>query len=248
MFLNTLASEWIKLRSTKSFWWTTVLFVVFSVGMAALMGAFTVDAPLFAESAAIGVYMFGFIVIAVQAVMVVTTEYRHRYQSVTYLATPKRWVVAVAKLLLYLVIGMVLTLITVALVFLVAGWFAPTESVADYDPFGTETGQRLLWVYPVMAGLMIIFAQGIALLLRQTAGAVTLVLMWYLALEGVIRMLPEWGNRIADYMPFENLNAFATNMDRLDVPWDAAGSGLYFAAWAVVIWGLGVLALQKRDA
>lgn len=120
--------------------------------------------------------------------------------------------------------------------------------MADYDPFGTETGQRLLWVYPVMAGLMIIFAQGIALLLRQTAGAVTLVLMWYLALEGVIRMLPEWGNRIADYMPFENLNAFATNMDRLDVPWDAAGSGLYFAAWAVVIWGLGVLALQKRDA
>ena len=33
----------------------------------------------------------------------------------------------------------------------------------------------MLWVYPVMSGLMILFSQGIALLLRQTAGAVTLV-------------------------------------------------------------------------
>lgn len=248
MFFNTLASEWIKLRSTKSFWWTSALFLVFSVGMAALMGAFTEGAPLTADSAAIGIYMFGFIVIAVQAVMVVTTEYRHRYQSVTYLATPKRWTVAVAKLLLYAVIGMVLTAVTVVLAYLVAGWLASPDVAEAYEPFASESGQRILWVYPVMAGLMILFAQGIALLLRQTAGAVTLVLMWYLALEGVLAMLPRVGEHINNYAPFVNLNAFATNMEVPDVAWGVAGSGIYFGIWAVVIWVLGVFFLQKRDA
>ncbi|MGD7001518.1 multidrug ABC transporter permease [Corynebacterium halotolerans] len=248
MFLNTLASEWIKLRTTKSFWWTSALFIFFSVGMAALMGAFSEDQPLLANGAAVGVYMFGFIVIAVQAVMVVTTEYRHRYQSVTYLATPKRWMVAVAKLLLYLVLGMLLTLVTVALCYLVAGWLAPSEATVAYEPFSSEEGRRLLWAYPVMAGLMIIFSQGIALLLRQTAGAVTLVLMWYLALEGVIAMLPKVGDKIRNYGPFENLNAFVSNFEIQDVPWGVIGSGVYFAVWAVVIWVAGVILLQKRDA
>lgn len=249
MFLNTLASEWIKLRTTKSFWWTSALFLFFSVGMAALMGGFNEgNAPLLPNSAAIGVYMFGFIVIAVQAVMVVTTEYRHKYQTVTYMATPKRWTVALAKLLLYLVIGMLLTLVTVALCFLVAGWLAPSEATAAYEPFSSEEGQRILWVYPVMAGLMIIFSQGIALLLRQTAGAVTLVLMWYLALEGVIGMLPRVGQDLRNYGPFENLNAFVTNSEITDAAWGVAGSGVYFLVWAAVIWLVGVFFLQKRDA
>lgn len=248
MFLNTLASEWIKLRSTRSFWWTSALFVFFSVGLAALMGAFTEGVPLNANSAAIGIYMFGFIVIAVQAVMVVTTEYRHRYQSVTYLATPKRWTVAVAKLLLYAVIGMALTFVTVVLSYLVAGWLGAPDVVEMYEPFSSEPGQRILWSYPVMAGLMIVFAQGIALLLRQTAGAVTLVLMWFLALEGALGMLPRVGEHINNYAPFVNLNAFVTNVEVADAAWGVPGSGVYFAVWAVVIWVLGVVFLQKRDA
>lgn len=247
MFFNTLASEWIKLRTTKSFWWTSALFLFFSVGMAALMGAFS-EGVIMVESSAIGIYMFGFIIIAVQAVMVVTTEYRHRYQSITYMATPKRWTVAVAKLLLYLVVGMLLTFITVVLCYLVAGWMAPADATAAYEPFSSEEGQRMLWVYPVMSGLMILFSQGIALLLRQTAGAVTLVLAWYLALEGVLAMLPRIGDDLNKYAPFVNLNAFATNAEVADVAWGVAGSAIYFGVWAVVIWLLGVVFLQKRDA
>lgn len=249
MFLNTLSSEWIKLRTTKSFWWTSVLFVVFSVGMAALMGGFseTGGVPT-AEVTVLGMYMFGFIIIAVQAIMVVTTEYRHKYQSITYLATPRRWTVAVAKLLLYALIAMVMTLLTVALCYLVAGWALPSEMSAGYDPFGSESGQRILWVYPVMAGMMVIFSQGIGLLLRQTAGAVTLVLMWYLALEEVIGLLPKIGENVKNYLPFGNLQSFVSNFAIPDFHWGVTGSGLYFLAWAVVIWVVSVIVLQKRDA
>ncbi|MGP6174688.1 multidrug ABC transporter permease [Corynebacterium sp. A21] len=249
MFLNTLSSEWIKLRTTKSFWWTSALFIFFSVGIAALMGGFSEAGGTPPPDLIVtGLYMFGFIVIAVQAIMVVTSEYRHKYQSVTYLATPKRWTVAVAKLLLYMVIAMVLTLITVVLCFLVAGWLLPSEMSASYDPFGSESGQRILWIYPVMAAMMVIFSQGIALLLRQTAGAVTLVLMWFLALEEIIGFLPKIGENIKNYLPFGNLNAFVADFAIPDFHWGATGSGLYFLAWAVVIWLVGVIVLQRRDA
>ncbi|WIM70722.1 hypothetical protein [Corynebacterium suedekumii] len=44
MFINTLAAEWTKLRTTRSFWWTTALFILMGLGWAALSGYTTVDA------------------------------------------------------------------------------------------------------------------------------------------------------------------------------------------------------------
>lgn len=248
MFINTIASEAIKLFTTRSIWWTSILFILSSVGMAALMGRFTEGMPLTPENVTIGVFMFGFLILAVQAVMVVTSEYRHKYQSVTYLATPRRWLVAVAKLLLYAVIAMVLTFVVVVLCYLVAGWMTSGDTAAAYDPFGSESGQRMLWTSPLQAGMLVLFSQGIGLLLRQTAGAVTLVLVWYLALEDLIGMLPKVGTDVRNYLPFTNLNAFVSNSPVADLPWGVVGSALYYLLWAAVIWIAGVVLLQKRDA
>lgn len=248
MFVNTIISEAIKLFTTKSIWWTSALFIAFSLGVAALMGSFTEGMPLTPQNAVVGVYMFGFIIIAVQAVMVITSEYRHKYQSITYLATPRRWTVAVAKLLLYAVIAALLTLVVLVACYLLAEALVSPEVGAAFDPFGSEDGQRLIWAYPLMAALITLFAQGIALLLRQTAGAVTLVLMWYLALEDIIGILPKVGADIRNYLPFNNLHAFVSGTPIPDIAWGVGGSGLYFLLWAVVIWVAGVVLLQKRDA
>lgn len=253
MFINTLASEWTKLRTTRSFWWTTALFVLMSVGWAGVMGYTAMEADggfptIWASSIATAVYLLGFCVLMIQAIMIITTEYRYQVQSVTYLATPRRWTVALAKLLLYAAIAAILTFVVVVAGFLLADALAPASAAALFEPFKDESALLIMWTFPTAAAALVVFSQGMALLLRQTAGTVALMLVWFMGLESIVRLIPNWGNDIARFLPFENLNAFVMNTPVQDAPWGVHGSGVYFFAWAVVLWVLGVIALQRRDA
>ena len=113
MFLNTVHSEWTKLRTTKSFWWTTVLIFLIVTGWTLLNSLNAGEAvlgisPLQERSLGSIILLMGMPIIMIQAAMVVTTEYRYRTQSLTFMANPQRWTVACAKLLLYGVIAAVI--------------------------------------------------------------------------------------------------------------------------------------------
>ncbi|MFP7365962.1 multidrug ABC transporter permease [Corynebacterium callunae] len=251
--LNTLRSEWTKLTTTKSFIWTTLLVLVFSLGYAALMGSLATGESLatiflLAGSTVSGLYLLGFLVMMIQAIMVYTTEFRFGFQQQTFLATPKRWQVAVAKWLLYLVIAVVLTFITAILCFYVAKAFASDAASSTLVVWEDPQARRIMWQYPLAAALLVTFCSGIALLLRHTAGAVAVVLVWYFALESLLSLLPRIGEFVAKYGPFSNFNAFITDYQSADPGWSAAQGGIYFGAWAVVLFILGIVMLEKRDA
>lgn len=251
--MNTLKSEWTKLTSTKAFWWTTALFIIFALGMAALSGRMVVDSQmgfplLMAHSTLLGIVGFGLYVVVIQAVMVVTSEYRHNVQSATFMATPKRPVVAAAKLLLYGVIIAALSAVLTLACYYVAKLFAEDHIAATLDVFDNPVALKFLWVIPATCFMLTMFSQGFAWLLRQTAGAISLLLIWLTALEQLLGMLPKVGDHILHYGPITNLMAFANNQDIFEGPWSAGYSGLYFLAWAVAIWGIGVLVMNRRDA
>lgn len=252
MFLNTLAAEFTKLRTTASFWWTTVLFVAISLGWAAMTGAtvpVTEGIPtLWAASISMAVYAIGFPVLMIQAIMLVTTEYRYGVQSVTYLATPRRWTVALAKLLIYAAFAAGLTFLVVAGGFLLADALAPAVAAEQFHPWSDEEARMILWVYPAAAAMIVKISQGLALLLRQTAGSVALMLIWFMGLEQLFRLVPRIGSDIVRFLPFENLNAFTNGIALDGVPWGPYGSGAYFLAWALALWLFGVVVLQRRDA
>ncbi len=253
MFLNVLKSEWTKLHTTKSFWWTTALIIILSVGFAALTGSTATGTDLtttllLAGSTVAGVNIAGFLVVIIQAVMMFTTEFRFGYQQQGFLATPKRWVVAVAKWLLYLIIAMALTFITVLLCFYVAKALASDLASSTLDVWNDDQAKRIMWQYPLAAALLVTFSSGIALLLRQTAGAITLILMWQLAIEDLLSFLPKIGEPVAKYGPFTNLRAFITDYQSVDPGWSAAMAGVYFGVWALVLFIAGIVVLEKRDA
>lgn len=253
MFINTLAAEWTKLRTTRSFWWTTALFILMGLGWAALSGYTTVDAEggfptLWASSISTVVYLLGFPVLMIQSVMLVTTEYRYNLQSSTYLATPRRWTVALAKLLLYAAIAAALTFVVILVGFYVAKLTAPESAAELFRPFEDDAAKDIMWSYPASAAAVVMLSQGIALLLRQTAGAVALMLIWFMGLEQIFRLVPRIGSDIVRFLPFENLNAFINDIAIEGVPWSIHGSGAYFLAWALVVWIIGVVTLQRRDA
>src|SRR5699024_9973484 len=116
---------------------------------------------LLAGSTVTGLYLLGFVVIMTQSIMMFTTEFRFGYQTQTFLATPKRWVVAVSKWLLYLVFAVVLTFITVILCFYLAKALASDTSSSTLVVWEDTQARRITWQYPLAAALLVTFCSGI---------------------------------------------------------------------------------------
>lgn len=251
--MNTVKSEWTKLVTTKAFLWTTVLYVFFALGMAAIAGWMVTESEmgiplLTADSALLGISGLGFYVVIIQAVMVVTSEYRFNVQSATFIATPRRTTVAVAKAGLYSAYVAVLTAIVTLACYYVAKLTASDLASATLDVWGNPVAKEFMWLMPAAAVMLTLFSQGIAWLLRQTAGVISIMLVWYTALEGLLALIPKIGHYFREFGPMSNLMAFVSRQDIQDAPWGYQGSGLYFLAWALIIFILGVVVLNKRDA
>ena len=269
--MNLIKSEWIKLSSTKALWATSILVVLFSVLFALLMGLGTgvnlndeelmKDPELYAATVAsisstqafTGLTAFGLIVIIIQACMMVTSEYGNGSVKTTMLGTPSRWPVPVAKFSVYGVIAAVLALVSQVLSLLTMRWMLSmrVEDKQLLDPlsFSADGVWREIGMNVVYCVLVVLMTIGVGYLIRHTAGAISLMVMWILIVEGIlIGFIPWVKDWLPPYMPFKNMDAAVSGTDIADAPWGHAGSLIYFIAWAVVIFVAGVIVLRKRDA
>lgn len=269
--LNVMKSEWIKLRTTKAIWWTSGLILFFSIGMAILMGSMTgltlsmdnvkKDPEMYAQTAASlnpslgmsGYTIFGLMIVLIQGVMIVTTEYGSGTSKSTLLGVPTRWQVPVAKFVVYGAIAAVLSFVSLLVGVLALHWSASwkiTDSeILKQAAFGsgdmwTMVGRNVL--YTVLAVALSI---GVGYLIRHTAGAIASLLLWKLVIEGaLVGMIPKVKDWLPPYMPFQNMTSAAQMQKVADAPWDQTGSMLYFAAWCAVLFVLGLVMLKRRDA
>ena len=237
--LNLIYSEWTKLRTTASLWWTSGLLIVLPAALVSLIAA---TAPIYAPLTVVMVAAtIIFVILTVQAAMTVTTEYRFGIPATTYRLTPVRWQVAAAKLLLYAVLAALLTLICLAISFVLG------DALADV-PAGWSTNAvatRALWALPLAAAILVLFMQGLGWLVRNTAGTITLAFGMQFVVESIIGLIPRYGQDIAQYMPFSNLYAFAFDLPTgTFTTWQSLA---VFATWAAVLWVAGVVLLEKRD-
>lgn len=255
MFFNVLTSEFTKLRTTRSFWTNLVFFALmtvgFNAGLAFLFKKFVTDTPgatMNPLDVAPMINMPGAMIMGIMAILMITNEYSSKYISVSFLATPNRVKLALAKLVLMMVVAAALAFVAqalgIALTRLIVG--------AEYGPrlvFTDKEVQGYLWKSPVYAAMFVMFAQGLAWLVRSAVVAIVILLGWYMTLETmVLPMLYKVGQKITPYAPFKNLSAFykAEHIDK--VPWDQWGSLAYFGVWALVLYTAGVLLLWLRDA
>lgn len=250
--MRTLRAEWTKLHTTASLWWTTSLFLFFSFLFPLIQITMTdKNAPGAAlgftpSNMLLGMTAVAIVVIIIQAVMVVTTEYRYGVHTVTYTATPKRWKVLAAKLFLYATYAAVLSFLATVVVFAVGRLMLGSEYGAALE-FGLDAVQEQLWKVPLTAVMMVVLAMGVGMLVRQSAGAISIVLVWYLMLEGLLSMLPKIGKFFTRFGPITNFNAFINDSPIPDAPWETTGSLVYSVVVFFVILLLGMLLINKRD-
>ena len=242
--LNLFPAEWTKLRSTASFWWTSALIIAFGVFYGGLFGTASKlgGMPYAPLTVAATMALTTAIIVIVQASMTVTTEYRFGIPPTNFRVAPKRWQVAVAKLVLGAVLAALLTFVGLAVAFAIGDLTAPVPA----NWVSNTASRRALWAIPLGMALITLFQQGVGWIARNTSGAVVTGMGMMLLIESIVSFIPRYGADVAKFLPFGNLMAFMTNSPTQN--WELPVSLLIFAVWAVVAWIVGVVLLETRDA
>ncbi|WP_328389088.1 ABC transporter permease [Nocardia sp. NBC_00416] len=255
--MGVIAAERIKLTSTRSPWWCSAIVVALALGFAALfgfIGRIAADDPqasgapaLTVDTAFLGISGFGVMVLAIMATLTVTSEYRFGIIRTTFQAVPNRLLVIGTKAGLVGVYAAVLTTI------LAFAAYAMAKAVAG-DAGSTlmlEGNWRALYAVPILAFLNVVLAIGIGVLVRQSAAAISLIVLWQLIIEPLVGALGKVGREISAFLPFQNASRFALmdeSMAAGNWHWGVWGSLIYFIAFVALVTGAALLVVNQRDA
>ncbi|NMO04936.1 ABC transporter permease [Gordonia sp. TBRC 11910] len=243
-------AEYIKLTSTRSPYWCVGVVAVLSVGIAALLGAVAANAAgdtgLRVPDYLLGLNQFGVVVLMIMAVLAVTSEYRFGTIRTTFVATPQRGRVLVAKAVVFGALAAVLTALLAALSLGVAAVLTPASSNVS---FSDSVALRQIWGTPIWALLCVIVGVGVGALIRHTAGAVVIILVWMLVAESILAVLPKVGPAVGPFLPFRNGSRFLNAAPDADAyHWNAYVSLGYFAVFAALVFGAAIAVVRRRDA
>ncbi|MDQ1182868.1 MULTISPECIES: ABC transporter permease [unclassified Rhodococcus (in: high G+C Gram-positive bacteria)] len=264
--MSVLAAERIKLTSTKSPWWCTVIIVALGLGIGAVIGitakstvttvqndiaagndpGFEPYLPTLADAVA-GVSGFGVLVLMILAALSITSEYRFGIIRTTFQAIPSRASVLGVKALLIGVFGAVLSLVLTLGAFYIAKAAAGPDAGAALVLEGSDAW-RAIYGVPIYAFLCVVLAVGVGALLRQSAAAIALLLLWPLLIESLFNLFGSIGRDIMPFLPFMNANNFLGSPGGVEYHWGPWGSLAYFAAFVAVVFGAAVVVVNKRDA
>lgn len=242
---NVLRAERIKFFSTRSPWWCTALAVVIAIGFGMLISG---TAPagenrIFFTMAGM---QFAMVLVLVMAAIAVTSEYRFGTIRTTFQTTADRtrvlWTKAALVGTLGLVLGEVIAFATFFLARLVANDnVLQLSSAADW---------RMVAGHGVVYGIGAVIGVGVGALVRQTAGAISLLLVWTLLVENLVLLIPNVGQDIGRLMPFTNATLFAGDREVSGIlePLSVTASLGMFAGTAVVIMLIATVVVRRRDA
>jgi ABC-2 type transport system permease protein len=189
-------------------------------------------------------------VLMVLAAMTVTGEYRSGMIRTTFMATPDRTVVLVAKAIIAALFSAVYAAVMAIVAVVVAHVLTPPLAGSQLSFIDPDTW-RLIGAITLYAALTAVLGVGVAALLRHSAGAVAVLLLWPLLVEPILGNLPSTGSEVGPFLPFANVLRFL-NVQWLfptyTMPWGETGSLLYFIAVVAVVYVAAIVVVKRRDA
>jgi len=252
--MTLLAVERIKLFTTRSPLWCALAAVGVVVGFAALIAGVDTDQAPSIATTQFGVN-FGLMIVMVMAALAITTEYRFGTIKATFQAIPNRSSTLVAKAT---VVALFAGLIGEVVAF---GSVAIAKLIKSNASLGIDTAYEWRAVAGVglVYALSAVIAMAVGTLIRHSAGAVSLLLIYTLLVESLVQLIPNVGVDIQKWMPFNVANKFLTGdpdptnrfldgpppSNATLSPWWALA---YFAAFAVVMLSVALFTANKRDA
>ncbi|WSQ14823.1 ABC transporter permease [Streptomyces sp. NBC_01231] len=253
-FPRVVHMEWIKLRSLRSTLYTLAITVALVVGLGLLFSSVVgsgdgPDQNDFGDptSISLGGVLLASLAVAVLGVLMSAGEYATGSIRATLAAVPSRLPVLWGKVVVFALVSFVLMFLAALGAFLagqsvMSSRGLDTTALSDPGVFRALVGAA---VYLTGAGLI---GLAVGVLLRNTAGAITLVVGALFVVPGLIQLLPSsWNDAIGPYLPSnaaDAVMAVRTAGDSL-----SPGSGLVvFAGYIVVLLAGAAVMLKRRDA
>jgi hypothetical protein len=256
---NVLRSEWTKIRSVRSTYWTLITAAVLTVGLSAIVCLVYVaqfsklkpeDIRAFdAASTSLTGGILAQFAIAVFGVMVITGEYATGIIRTTFAAVPQRLHVLLAKIATFSGLTFAATSAACFAAFFIGQAILSAKdigvSITDTNVLRTVVGTAM---YLTILGLL---SLGVGALLRKTAGAICAMVGILFVLPVLAEFLPASLDGVQKYLPSNAGTAIISSVpqpggaEAILGPW--MGLGVFFL-YAVVALVAGGYFLQRRDA
>jgi ABC-2 type transport system permease protein len=254
-FADALRSEFTKIRSTRSTYWTLLALVVVTIGIGAIAsygtashGVAQVDRASFdaTQLSLSGLYL-GQLVIAVLGALTITSEYSTGMIRTSLAVQPRRGTVFAAKAVVFAAVSLV-----TGLVASFASFFIGQALLSSHHLDITLSQPNVLRA--VIGGALFLtacgmLAYGLGAILRHTAGAITAALGLLFVLSVLVNFLPgSWQDHVNKWMPaIAGSPVWATKAP--DPHMFSAWPGLgVLAGYAAIAMAAGLVLFRTRDA
>jgi len=248
---SLIAAELLKLRHTRSAWIPPAAALIIAV-IAVIAGAATAghggNPPL--SPAALpgllrgsgGQLVDGAVLLA--WIVLSAGEFRHRTSVTTFLGQPRRLRVVAAKLAAAALTGAAVGLLAEALS---AATSAVVLSAHHVPLHWAQPGvASALLAVPLLAALFGVLGASLGLLLRNTAAALGLALMWAFVIEGILPALIR-APGMARWLPEAAANAVLHGASATTAALSAGAAVAVLAGYTVVLAAVGAIATTRRE-
>jgi len=254
-FADALRSEFTKIRSTRSTYWTLLALVVVTIGIGAIASygtashASQVDRASFdATQLSLGGLYVGQLVIAVLGALTITSEYSTGMIRTSLAVQPRRGTLFAAKAVVFAVVSLV-----TGLVASFASFFIGQALLSSHHLNVTLSQPNVLRA--VIGGALFLtacgmLAYGLGAILRHTAGAITAAIGLLFVLTVLVNFLPgTWQDHVNKWMPaIAGSQVWVTKASSPETLFSAWAGLAVLAGYAAIAIVAGLVLFRTRDA
>jgi len=241
--MNILRSEFLKLVSVRTTWILLGLMILIEGLVAGLITGLADKKDLRLANVPdllVGT-PFSILFIVTLGALISTNEFRHGTANSTFLVTPRRERVILAKLFVGFVVGLVAALLFVAVN---AGLGLSILSSRDV-PVDSDTAVNIYIGVGVGFILICLFGVALGAVVRNQIAAIVGGLALFLALRGTITLFI--GDDVGRYFPAESLLGLQGNPKGEGVLLDQVDGGLVLGAYCLALAIAGLFVTRTRE-
>jgi ABC-2 type transport system permease protein len=248
---DALASEWIKIRATRSTYWTLLIAILTGIALSAVIAYAFARTPSTAAGPPTDPLLpgvlsleYALLAVGVLGVLTVTAEHATGLIRTTYTATPRRRTVLAAKAA---VIAAVTLTVGETIAFVS---FLIDQPILSTHHLGVSLTQPGVAGAVAAGGILLcvcaLLGVGFGAIIRHTAGAIT-ALITVILVPAAVGLLPApWNNRIGRYTLIDAAQQVAAHHPRAGLL--APGlSLLVLIAWPAVVLATAALLTTRQD-